>query len=134
MLLQYGLGNWDVSWLGAQQMGRSIGAAMYEGNVAEYNETIYSLNWIADDVKIDTNAEPGHSMIQSWNFDQPEMPFVNLPLHEGHNVHQWVGQQYDAQEAALVFYEHGIIENACGTSGKGTLNRAKGALVSIERR
>ena len=114
VLLQYGLGDWEVSWLGAQQMGRSINAFMYEGNAAEYNESIYSLNWIDNDVKIDTNAEPGQSMIQGWNFDQPEMPFVNLPPNEGQNVHQWVGQQYDAQEAAFVFYEEGIIENACG--------------------
>merc|ERR1712129_118618 len=114
VLIQYGLGDHEVSWLGAQQMGRSLDAVMYESNVAEYNETLYSDNFIADDVVIDTFADPsGHVMIQGWNYDEPQVPFVNLPPEEGDNVHQWTGQQYDAQVAALMFYEQGLITNAC---------------------
>ena len=114
VLIQYGLGDWQVSWLGAQQMGRSLDAVMYESNVAEYNESVYSKHFIKDDVTINTFEDPGHVMIQGWNFNEPQMPFVNLPPNQGDNVHQWSAQQYEAQEAAIRFYEEGIIANACG--------------------
>merc|ERR1719474_110188 len=120
VLIQYGLGDWEVSWLGAQQMGRSLDAVMYESNVAEYNESVYSAHFIKDDVTINTFEDPGHVMIQGWNFDEPEMPFVNLPPNEGDNVHRWTSLQHEAQAATIKFYDEGIIENVCGGACQGT--------------
>merc|ERR1712032_1526345 len=118
-------GDWQVTWLGTQQMGRSIGAIMYESNVAEYNESIYSMDFVKDDFTINTFEDPGHAMIQGWNFGEPQVPFVNLPPNEGDNVHQWSAQQFEAQVAAWKFYEEGIIENVCGGPCNGKKPRVE---------
>eukprot|EP01084_Bolivina_argentea_P226894 383196_1 len=127
ILIQYGLGDHQVSWLGAQQMGRSLQAVMYNSNVPEYNETLYlqnTSNWIDDNVVINTLDDPGHVMIQGWDFKQPQVPFVNLPPRQGSDVHQWVGQQFDAQDVAYLFYEEGLITNQCKgpCNGKRPMN------------
>ena len=119
VLIQYSLGDHQVSWLGAEQMGRSLNASMYVSNVPEYNESLYAANTLQDTDVIDTWADPGHVMIQGWDYGQPQVPFVNLPPREGSDTHQWTGQQEDAQQAAWIFYEQGLITNQCKGPCKG---------------
>lgn len=48
VLVHYGLGDAQVTWLGAQALARSIGAHMYASNVPEGNETFYGYTTISD--------------------------------------------------------------------------------------
>ena len=41
VLIGYGLGDAQVSWLGAQMIGRTTGASMFQGNVREGNVTLF---------------------------------------------------------------------------------------------
>lgn len=66
VLLHYGLGDAQVSWLGAQVLGRSIGAHMYASNVREQNEDLFGFSMIDDRTSLMGNE----SLIQGWNFGE----------------------------------------------------------------
>eukprot|EP01084_Bolivina_argentea_P060611 110720_1 len=120
VLLQYSLGDHQVSWLGGQQLGRTINAKMYRSNVAEYNETLYSLNWINDDVTINVSTvKGGVAMISGWDYKQPQVPFVNIPPNQGKDTHDFTSEQNDAQQASFRLYTEGIIYNMCNGSCQG---------------
>eukprot|EP01084_Bolivina_argentea_P176923 306070_1 len=116
---------WDhqVTWLGGQQLGRSINASMYESNYPEYNETLFSYNWVKDDfvVNVTDDTTKGNVMIADWNYGQPQVPFVNRPPHQGRDTHDFDMLQHDAQEASYRLYTEGFIYNMCGGPCNGTV-------------
>jgi len=74
ILIQYGLGDAQVTWMGGQQIGRGVGAVMFQGNVAEGNITIGGFPF----VPVDAVVTEGN-VISGWDFGEPLVPFVNLP-------------------------------------------------------
>lgn len=77
ILIHYGLGDAQVTWMGGQQIGRGVGAVMFEGNVAEGNITIDGFPF----VPVDAVVTSGH-VIVGWDFGVPQVPFVNLPAEK----------------------------------------------------
>lgn len=64
VLLHYGLGDAQVTWLGGMLLGRSIGAHMYTSNVREQKEDLFGSEMINDHTVLTGNE----SLIQGWNF------------------------------------------------------------------
>ena len=105
-----------MSWLGAEQLGRAAGCYMYESQVPEYNETLYGFEFIDDSVIINTMANNGTDgnkcLIQGWNYNEPQVPFVNKPP-TGQDTHGYTRRQATAQAANYKFWSDGIIYNPC---------------------
>lgn len=75
--MQYGLGDAQVTWLGAHVLGRSIGAHMYRSNVVEGNETLFGFQFMDDSVVLDG---PGDSLIQGTSCVVDRPPLAGLIL------------------------------------------------------
>ena len=115
VLFHYSLGDAKVTWLGAQQLGRAAGCSMYESQVREYNVSLYGFEMMKDTEIIDTtttNGANGKCLIQGWNYDLPQVPFINKPPDKG-SSHDWTKKQEDAQAANHKFWSDGVIYNAC---------------------
>ena len=114
ILFHYSLGDAQVTWLGAQQLGRAAGCYMYESQVPEYNESLYGFEFLDDSVTIDTKTEKDANkcLIQGWNYNEPQVPFYNKPP-TGPDTHEFTRRQVDSQEANHRFWSEGIIYNAC---------------------
>ena len=119
VMMHYGLGDGEVTWLAAEQMGRTLNASMFISNVHEPNETLYGFNWINDDFKINTTNNPGMHIIQGWNYPVPNAPFINIPTNCTTNTHQYTRRQPDAQRAINDFFTKQIWYNPCNSSCNG---------------
>ena len=115
ILFHYSLGDAQVTWLGAEQLGRAAGCYMYKSQVPEYNETLYGFQFIEDSVVINTSiaADANKCVIQGWNYNVPQVPFVNKPP-EGADTHEYTRRQTTSQAANYKFWNEGIIYNPCG--------------------
>ncbi|ETO07439.1 hypothetical protein RFI_29953 [Reticulomyxa filosa] len=119
VLIHYGLGDAQVSWLGAEEIGRALNAYMFESNVAEYNETLFGFQFIPDSKVINVTQFPGSHLIQGWNFNEPQVPFVNRPPDCADDTHEFTRRQATAIQANHVFWTQGLIYNACNGSCNG---------------
>jgi len=112
IIAHYGLGDAQVTWLGALTMGRSIGLQMYSGNVEEVGETLYGYTY--------TNATlcaSGSGIIQGFKFAGiPAAPPGNIPPPSG-DTHELVRRDPRAQAQINYFYTTGCIKNFCGATG-----------------
>jgi hypothetical protein len=52
VLLQYGLGDAQVSWLGAQAIARSADAVMFVSNAQEHEEKFFGFEMLSDDAVV----------------------------------------------------------------------------------
>ncbi len=122
VLIEFALGDAQVTWLGAQQIGRTLNCVIYNSDVSEGNETLYGFDWIDDSVVIDTinNANYNNAcMIQGWNYNMPIVPFVNLPPNRENDTHEYNKLQPTTQEENYKFFTQGIIYNGCGGACNG---------------
>lgn len=112
VLIHYGLGDAQVSWLGAHIEARSVtqgGAFMYRSNVREGNETLYGFDFIDSD---DT-VEPGGNAIQGYDWGAPVAPFVNRPPSKATDAHEKPRRDPRAQEMMNLFFRTGQVKNEC---------------------
>jgi len=122
VIIHYGLGDAQVTWLSAEQMARAINASMFISNVAEYNETLFGFPFIEDSAIINTTDENmyGHHLIQGWNYNEPPVPWYNKPPDCDDDTHEYTRRQYDSQEAIHAFFTQDVIYNACDGPCNGT--------------
>lgn len=123
ILIHYGLGDAQVSWMGAKMLGRSINASMFESNVEEGNVTLYGFDFRNDNSKVNTSVGSGNQgrhIIQGWNYNLPLVPFVNRPPDCNYDSHEYTRRQADAIEMNHVFFTQGIQYNGCGGACEGT--------------
>jgi hypothetical protein len=52
VLLQYGLGDAQVSWLAAQAIARSADAVMYSSNAQEHEEKFFGFEMLSDEMVV----------------------------------------------------------------------------------
>ena len=100
----------QVSYLGAYFMARSTGAALFTGNVAEFNETLYGFNWA------DGQVATG-SIAVGYQFDAPPAPRTNTPPDSAFDTHEDVRRDPRAQEQMHTFFSTGIIPDLCNGQG-----------------
>ena len=123
ILIHYGLGDAQVSWMGAKMLGRSINASMFESNVEEGNVTLFGFNFRSDKSKLNTSVGSGNEgkhLIQGWNYNLPLVPFVNRPPECNYDSHEYTRRQPDAIEMNNMFFTHGIQYNGCNGPCEGT--------------
>ena len=109
--ISQGLGDAQVTWMGGKLLGRSINASMYASNVEEGNVTLFGFEFIeSDDTTINTSipSNYGKHLIQGWNYNLPQVPFVNRPPDCSYDSHGYTRKQPDAIEANYVFFEFSI--------------------------
>ena len=113
VLIHYNLGDSQVSWLGALNMGRSLNCYMYDSQVREGNETLFGFNFISDDTVIDVTLPEniGACKIQGWFFSHPTIPFVNVPPKLEFNTH--FDTQTEGLDAIEQLWFNGKIDNEC---------------------
>ena len=86
VLLHYGLGDAQVTWLGAHAIARSAHAIMYESNVHCGNETFFGFEMTADDVIMEGCEQ--RSCIMGFDYGSPTPPFINIPPSEDYDTHE----------------------------------------------
>ena len=74
VLFHFSLGDAQVTWLGAEQLGRSLDCYMFNSQISEYNETLYGFNFVNDNFTINTHNpnDNGKCAIQGWNYNAPQ--------------------------------------------------------------
>lgn len=109
VVMHYGLGDHQVTWLGAHTIARSVGASMFAGNVREGNETLAEFPTVADDTVLTTG-----SLIMGFDFGFPVNPFDNNPPTSGPDAHECPRRAPQAQAQMALFFATGNIANTCG--------------------
>jgi hypothetical protein len=109
VLLHYGLGDAQVTWLGAQAIARSVDAVQYASSAKENDESFFGLELIADDVVV-----TGRSGIQGWDYGSAQAPLVNKPPSEVGDTHGCPRNDDRAQIQMGNFFLKGEISNVCG--------------------
>jgi len=109
ILMQHGLGDAQVTYVGAYTLMRSIGAVMFESNVNEPNEELYGFPFVSD------TATPKDAVIVTWDFPGiPPVPETNVPPNDGFDTHEYVRRQSTAQDMMYNFFSTGLVKNTCG--------------------
>jgi hypothetical protein len=109
VLLHYGLGDAQVSWLGAHAIARSANAVMYASNAKENNETFFGFDLLTDDATV-----TGRSAIQGWDYSSPQAPLYNVPPSEEGDTHECSRRDDRAQQQMGNFFLTGVVSNVCG--------------------
>ena len=110
VLIHYGLGDAQVTWLGAQTLARSIGNAWtFESNVQEGNETRFGIH-IARDAAVLTTE----NAVVGFDFGAPTAPFTNVPAADATDAHEKPRRDRHAQDMMNRFFTTGEIVNTCG--------------------
>jgi len=109
VLLHYGLGDAQVTWLGAQAIARSVDAVQYASSAKENGESFFGLELIADDVVV-----TGRSGIQGWDYGSAQAPLVNTPPSDEGDTHGCPRNDDRAQVQMGAFFLTGQISNVCG--------------------
>lgn len=108
VIIQYGLADAQVTWLGAHTMARSVGASIFQSNVREGNETLFGFDVVPDSANLTSG-----SLIMGWDFNMPEVPFINIPPNSSHDTHEMTRRTLTAQAQKHLFYTTGGIVNTC---------------------
>lgn len=111
ILVQYALGDAQVSWLATLTMSRSMGLSVFRGNVKENNESFYGFN-IVDDLSTSDSV-----MVGFRYKDVPPVPLDNTPPLKEHDTHSLPRKDPRALEQMYKFFTTGIVHNTCGYQG-----------------
>jgi len=109
VLLHYGLGDAQVTWLGAQSIARSVDAVMYASNAQEHDEKFYGYDMLEDAAVV-----TGRSGIQGWDFKSPQVPEENKPALKEGDTHGMPRKDDRARAQMGHFFLTGEIMNTCG--------------------
>lgn len=119
VMMHYGLGDAEVTWVAAEQIGRSLNASMFVSNVHEVGETLFGFNWVEDDTFVNTTKYPGRHVIQGWHYPVPIAPYTNTPANCSTNTHQYTRRQPDSQRALHDFFTKQVWYNPCNSTCDG---------------
>ncbi|MEZ4235635.1 MAG: hypothetical protein R3F59_05635 [Myxococcota bacterium] len=101
-LMQVGVGDAQVSTLGAHILARSVGAVTLAPAVRD----IFGVPAVAGPVE--------GSVLVEWHYaDGPEEPFFNLPPDKELDVHECPRREPAAQDQLSLFLETGVVEQFC---------------------
>lgn len=123
VLMHYGLGDAQVSWLGAHLLGRSLepgGASMFASNVREAGEELVGFTLVADDSEV-----ANRSAIVGFDFGAGQVPLVNKPPDKATDAHEKPRRDPRAQLMMDYFFRTGKVKNFCG----GPCNGLPGSAV-----
>jgi len=109
VILQHGLGDAQVSYMGVYFLGRAVGASMFQSNVYEPGELLYGFPFIPD-------KSVGNTAMQvTWVFPGvPPVPEINIPPPSQFDTHEYPRRQQDGQDMMWEFFTTGNIVNTCG--------------------
>lgn len=105
IIMQYSLGDSQVTWLSALAMGRSMGAYMFPDNVREDNEILYGFEVTSSDV---TTA-----VIQGYDYGAPLVPQTNTPPEKDTDTHACTRRDPRGVEQMNTLFTTGVIKNYC---------------------
>jgi hypothetical protein len=111
-LVHYGLGDAQVSWLGAQFLARTAGASMFANNPPEVDETFFGFELLRSE------GTAVGSLIQGWNFGAQPVPQTNTPPTSATDTHECVRRDPRAEAQMARFFEDGYIHDQCGDYGR----------------
>lgn len=105
VLLHYGLGDAQVSYLGAEAMARSIGAGIHDPYVSEGDVELLGLPLFTGPVT--------QSVMVPYDFGVPAAPVTNVPPDDATDTHEKPRRELTAQDQMWNFFETGIIKPYC---------------------
>ena len=105
IILQYSLGDSQVSWLSALAMGRSMNAYMFPNNVQEDGEILYGFPIAQGSVST--------AVIQGFNYDAPAVPQTNTPPLEEYDTHSCCRKDDRAIQSMNTLFTQGVIVDYC---------------------
>ena len=108
IIMHYGLGDHQVTWLGAHAIAKTANAKMFASNVREGNESLAYFDTVPDS----TTLTDG-SAIMGFDFGFPLNPFINVPPSSGPDAHECPRRAPQAQEQMARFFASGEIVNTC---------------------
>lgn len=112
ILINYGIGDAQVTWLGAHTIARSLGASMFASNVRVGNETLSGFPFLPDDAVV---TGTGNNVIMGIAFDGTlPVPFINIPAAASTDVHGKVHKTPQSVSQRAQFFWQGQIVNPCG--------------------
>lgn len=100
VLLQVGIGDAQVTTLGAHIMARAYGAKLIEAPVRE----VYGLETVA-------SGHTGSALVE-WDYGIDE-PFISVPPSKDTDPHEWVRREVASQQQMHTFFETGEVINYC---------------------
>eukprot|EP01095_Lingulamoeba_sp_RSL-Kostka_P013893 TRINITY_DN586_c0_g2_i1.p1 TRINITY_DN586_c0_g2~~TRINITY_DN586_c0_g2_i1.p1 ORF type:complete len:678 (-),score=197.51 TRINITY_DN586_c0_g2_i1:53-2086(-) len=108
ILIQYGLGDAQVSWLGALTMARSMGAVMFPDNVKENNEELFGFDVIDGPLENEFGAT-----CQGFDYGSPEVPQTNVPPSGQTDTHSCPSRDQRAIDQMNALFTTNIFQNYC---------------------
>jgi len=109
VLLQYGLGDAEVTWLGCHALSRTLGASMFPDNVREDGEVLFGFPVIPASPNDDLPA-----VVVGFNFSAPDAPVVNLPASTKTNTHDCTRRDPRGLVQLQTFLSTGTFVDVCG--------------------
>lgn len=108
----YGLGDAQVTWLGAHALALSAGAVMFKSQTSVGNESLAHFSFVPDDAVLTSG-----NAIVGFDYGFPTVPFVNVPPTDGIDAHECPRRTPSAQEMMAHFFITGTL----GGAGRGCL-------------
>jgi len=114
VLLQYGLGDAQVTWLAEHTYSRSLAAVTFESNVRMGNETLFGFEFVPDDHVIS-----GRNVMIGADYGVAIAPFVNLPANSNTDTHYCTRHFRTTRQFHDPFFQTGQVKNWCEGPCKG---------------
>lgn len=111
VIIQYSLGDAQVSWLGSLAMGRSMGVSIFENHVTENNDSLFGLPVVRE------SNTTGGALIGFKYENVPPSPIENIPPLKATDTHQLPRRDPRGLEQVDIFFKTGRIYNTCGRKG-----------------
>lgn len=108
VIFHYGLGDAQVSYLGAEMMARSVGAVLFDPYSSEGDYPISDIELAYGPVE--------RSVLVPYDFGVPDVPVTNTPPDETYDTHEKPRRERTAQDQMFQFFETGVVTPTC--SGK----------------
>lgn len=116
-IMQHGLSDASVTYLGAQVSARTVGAVRFANSVFEEGEDVFGLPTI----NVSSFRFPkghGGALFQTFSFHNPPIPFDDIPVEKKYSTHGCIGKDARALAALEKFFlTDGEIENFCAADG-----------------
>jgi len=112
VIMQYGLADAQVHYLGAYLKIRSLDAKFFVGQARESNETLYGFEYAS-------NSVSQGSIAVGFDFGAPEgtVPRENVPPNKEYDSHEKVRIDARSQAQMIEFFNTGVIRDTCGGQG-----------------
>lgn len=115
VLMQYGLGDAQVTWLAGHNLARSVAAVAFESNVREGNETLFGFDFVPDNHTISDR-----NVIIGVDYGVDIAPFINNPANDTTDTHDCTRKFSLARQMQNHFFQTGQVQNLCAGPCKGT--------------